>query len=383
METESIIVHLHSKEGQRKTFGYTTDIDFQLDAPVRADFQNFSGSVRVEASLVSATIPHSWYCFDEDHNSLIVLVWDDTNDAYAGTFEYFFPAGNYDGATVATILQDGVIASSSYPYDANSLWQEAINSLPYLSTVDNEFSPLFRYYSVLNKFAARGAIAYGNTSNDFSIYLIGDTLPDKNILPSGLTQDEYETIPVSNVGNLLGIDKRMLIPMDDGYEPFDNICSGNRIHNMYLKANFCRTAISPWDQNRGNVLAVIPVESDQSFGDNVVYTPPNANEITVVSPDELNRINLSLVDENNDLIQLNGREWFASIQFRVIKNKYQREHLQNNESRLSIDVREEKYPSSEELERRLENIRRGSEATSGLGYDWSRPPKKRPREFPF
>lgn len=318
-QTETIAVHLHSRNGQTfDTLKGKSECVFQLDSAIRADFQNFSGSVRIEASLLSTTIPHSWYCIKEGSNSLEVAIYDETNQVYIGNFTYYFPPGNYDGSTVATVLQNGV-SLTAYPGGWDSFWAQAQSAFPSLTSGTFKVS----YYPELNKF---GFVYLPATGDSYTIAILPDSPTSEDFYGQDLSL--LTSTQAYNFG--LEEDELFLIVTGGSSDVtvLPRCCTGNPIKTIYLKADFARTSISPWDFNRGSVLASIPVPNDVGYGEEIIYTPPNASEVTVVSGAELNLIKIELVDHNNDHIDFNGRDWTCTIQFRVIKNKFKRSHIE-------------------------------------------------------
>lgn len=310
IQSENIQVHLHSRNGSivNSSKG-KSHILFDLDQEIRADFQNFSGSVQMEVSILSANIPHYWYNVREGYNTLLIAVYNNTTSSHIGICTYTFPVGNYTGSEIAYILNNGNTATA-YCVSADSLLSEMNSQLGTVANTNDICDHAFHQNKFTFQFTPAGV-------EDYSFCIIPDG--EHSTTFNGLDLSGYN----STMSYQLGLGEFTAFTFSSTLAPLPYSFDLNPINMIYVKTNFARSNISSWDLNEGNVLGTIPVTSD--FTGDVSYSAGLSNETTTIRGDGLSIIEVELVDWNNIAIPLNNIDWCMTIQFRVIRNKFKRQ----------------------------------------------------------
>lgn len=97
----------------------------------------------------------------------------------------------------------------------------------------------------------------------------------------------------------------------------DQICMMFDILSLSLKMDLVNNIVVSKD-NTDNVLALIPIE-DKPFSI-ISYRDPATDKRYLLSQRYINMLTISLVDNNNNLIQLNGKHFYFTLQIDFIPN---------------------------------------------------------------
>lgn len=106
------------------------------------------------------------------------------------------------------------------------------------------------------------------------------------------------------------------VHISSGNVLISNICSNlQRIQCIHIQSNFLTGNINSYDVFAQNTLCTIPVNTAPNS--NIVYHNDN-KFITNLYSNILNNIEIKLVDQDNNILELNGLDWSITLQLDIV-----------------------------------------------------------------
>lgn len=202
----------------------------------------------VYLSLVSATIPYSFYSFNDNNSSLSL------QDASGDDFNFSVPNGNYN----IYQLKSAILAELGGGWDMS-------------------------YNVVSNK------VTISNTLRDFSLN-------------------------VASMNHALGFSETATTFSTSKQVTSSHCINLNQIRAINMEIDMPTTTLNVAQPLNQNILATIPVVS-QPYG-MVQYENPNGFKVNMYC-EKMNMIRVKFVDNQGNLINMNGVNWQATLQIDV------------------------------------------------------------------
>ena len=210
----------------------------------------------IHVSVKHAVIPYSFYNINSKNNNLQIRVYD--NFGYLDTKNIFISVGNHTINTLISELKDKLSSS--------------------LFTIT--------YNSITNK------ITFTNSSYDFFLMSSSTCL---------------ELLGFSSYGDIYAISKVATSNTSVNLQSVQCIC---------ISSNFHSNSISSGNQNNGNALASIPL-GNQPYS--MITFENHTNHKVNLYSNVLNPINIKLLDQNGNIIDLNGLHWSMMLQLDILR----------------------------------------------------------------
>lgn len=270
-EAESkYLLFVRSKEVTQLTSGLNTNMRIDLDARIATTNNNSD----IHVQLSSCEIPHSMYNLTEvlGNNSLSVN----------GSVDLRFSPKHYD---IYTLVDD-----------INSGGEDSV-SIGLSATFDESTSKV----TLTNNSGSNMTINFG-ISKGFAQLI-------------GFPQEDFVINNSSSRG---------------GYY----VVNLNTIHSIFVHTNLSLSnVLSTTNKNYDNILQKIPVNTQ--FGNVINYNPYLASNFsTVVKVNEINSLELSLKDQNGNLLDLNNVSFELSILFEVHDRPILNEFINNRRDEI-------------------------------------------------
>ena len=247
---KSYMIHVRSKDCEQLTTGFNTNMKINLQAGIARDNANQD----IHLSLSTASIPVTFYYFSSYLNNVTI----DYETASGAAATYTLPDGSWD---IYNLCDH--ITSSSFPYSAS---------------YDENNSKITL------------------TNTDSTIYIINWYLPNTLGLAKALGFDPSQTsVPAG------------------GSISSDNVVNLNTIHSVYVHSDLAlANVLSTTQGNYTNIIDQIPVNKlpFEIIKYNFYDTAPFS---VVFNTTELRTFELSLKDQNNNLLQLNNVNFELSL----------------------------------------------------------------------
>ena len=265
---DKYLLFIRSKEVTQLTSGKNTNMRIDLDARIATTNNNSD----IHVQLSSCEIPHSFYNITETLANNFLTVNTSTN--------LLFSLKHYDIYTLVDKINAGGEASLSIGLSAS-----------------------------FNESNAR--VTLTNTSGSNMTINFGVSSGIAQVL--GFPQEDF------------------VINNNSSREGFYNV-NLNTIHSIFVHTNLSiANVLSTTTKNFDNILQKIPVNNQ--FGDVINYNPYLASNFsTVVKVNEINSLEISLKDQNGNLLELNNTSFELSILFEVHNRPLVNEFIDNRRS---------------------------------------------------
>jgi hypothetical protein len=221
----------------------------------------------IDIELLSASIPYSFFNISDYYRYLSVRETQTSNPANSFTFDISIPAGNYNINQLINQLQTTLNANTQLAVNYIISYDKITNKLTFSTpTTDRTITFLF------------------NTGNKSKVDL-------QKIL--GFDLQDYS---FSTGNNLISVGSVNISPYSNIFIVSPNLSITNQISSL--------------SGNYTNILHKIPINTSPNtfiYDRNLLFTKYRSGINT------LNAIELLLTDEDLDLIDFNGVDWYCSI----------------------------------------------------------------------
>jgi hypothetical protein len=280
----SKIIHIRSQDCiLPDESGFNSNITFTLNEAITCK--------QTETILVrplSTTIPFSWYNVNYANSW---IDWQET-DASGNTsaHSYQVPVGNYNILQVSAAIQQGMTATSGRGFVYKFTYDKITNRMVFQITQGHGTCKMLFKTGAHSIYSCRFMLGFGAKDVSFT-----DTAPTVSTQTCDVSA--YENIYIhSNLG----------------------------ITNQYISSS----------RNVSDVLVKIPVNGapySYLFWENIARTE-YASSLKIISA-----INIYLTDSEGHSLNLNGNDWFMSIEF-IIVPTLEAIELQRNNEMIPIDI---------------------------------------------
>ena len=248
-----------------------------------------SSNEGVLVSLVSASIPYSFYNIRQNVNNRVSYKVSNFDGSSDHTGSLFVPPGNYTATSLASDLKD--------------LFEDA--SFPLACSVTVTHSKITQKFSI--------QVLEKNDTNGRKLTLLFNTSGNTDLLAQELGFDLSQDVATSHSPGSLSAER---IPIVSSLV----VDVGASVHAVYVRTNLSTKSVL--DSQTGGISDILTkIDINTNPGGLITLDPAQATHESLIYTKSIKDIFVRITDERDRLLDLNGLDLQIALKFRFVERR--------------------------------------------------------------